>query len=835
MKTWYKILALTLCIVMLVAVAPTVLKTSAADSDHTHDFAHGENDQPDLPEAAAPKAPMPNGAEVHSDDPLSVGKNVYVISKADDQVFRPFKPTVSARYIFYSVSDYDTYAVLYDDADNEIASNDDGGERYNFQFSADLTAGKTYYLRVSCPYGHEVGNVTVMIEQLPQNACGDRLTWTFHADTGELELTGSGDMWDFSEGHSPWYSYAEEIRSLRLPDGLKNIGRCAFYGCSALQEVEIPDGVRTVSYHSFEACSSLAFLTIPISLRYIYSCAFDSCNSLTEVDYKGTQDQRDNLSISSDGNAPILKAMWYYLGQPCPHKNTYEYNEYGESTCYEVEDDLWHRVEYTATPCIMCEDCGETISEGTPELHSYMAQHEYEDGVCKSCGRVSKCKHLHTETSTWWNTVTYTDIGDDREHQTSGTCDVYEWCRDCGIIVNQHQEERTVKEPHDYDDKDDINVCYYCRHVNTCKHTGTTAVKYMWEKHEYQECDAAHHKIVGERMVIRYCTVCGQALQTEWEYAEELEDHDFDSYGYCRKCAYKSEETVIDATVEWNANDVKYKGTTPYVIANGKAQTPRFVVRNNADGKVVSSTYYDYEYKENTNAGTGYVIITFKNGYTGTARGWFKIYLPATTETKVENVKAGIRITWKAVPGAAGYVVYRRAWNLAAHGWTNFARWNNTTETSWIDGSDANHRVYGGTRYQYGVKAYFARRTDPVSGAEIGGNVGDNYNLGEVGPLKTTVRITTRTLKSVTAGSKRMTVKWDDSTVFDGYQVQYATDSAFKNNKKTIKIANKATTETVIKNLKQGTTYYVHVRSYHVFEGTTYYGEWSKTLSCKVK
>ena len=292
---------------------------------------------------------------------------------------------------------------------------------------------------------------------------------------------------------------------------------------------------------------------------------------------------------------------------------------------------------------------------------------------------------------------------------------------------------------------------------------------------------------------------------------------------------------IIEGTVEWNAEDVEYRGSTPYVIANGKAQTPRFTVKNSADGSVIDPGFYDYEYRENTDAGTGYVIVTFKGDYSGTAQDWFKIYLPATTKTWVENVSDGIKVGWEPVEGAAGYVIYRRAWSTTTNGWTEFKRWNNTTETTYIDGKDEAHKVYAGTRYQYGVKAYFAKRTDPVSGALIGGNVGDNYNLGEVGPLKTTVRITTRKLVQVRPGKKEMTVKWEKSKNFTGYQIQIATDSAFKQNTQVIKIDNWETYWTTVRDLNSNTTYYVRIRSYQEFEGMTYFGEWSNVISCRVK
>ncbi len=281
------------------------------------------------------------------------------------------------------------------------------------------------------------------------------------------------------------------------------------------------------------------------------------------------------------------------------------------------------------------------------------------------------------------------------------------------------------------------------------------------------------------------------------------------------------------ATVEWNAEDVELKGSTPYLICDGTAKTPRFTVKAE-DGSVIDPTDYDFEYRENTNAGTAYVIVTFKNAYTGTAQGWFKIYLPATDYTMVENRDDGVYMEWNAVEGADGYVIYRRAWSSTTNGWTDFVRWNNTPDLFWTD-----TQVYAGTRYQYGIKAYFDRRVDPVSGAEIGGNVGDNYNLGIVGPLKTTVRITTRTLNSVTGGNKQITAKWGASKNFTGYELEIATDELFTQNVQTVTITDYKTAAYTFKNLSAKTTYYVRVRSYHEFDGMTYFGGWSNVLSAK--
>ncbi len=259
-------------------------------------------------------------------------------------------------------------------------------------------------------------------------------------------------------------------------------------------------------------------------------------------------------------------------------------------------------------------------------------------------------------------------------------------------------------------------------------------------------------------------------------------------------------------SVSFDPAYVKYKGTTPYVVYTGSSLTPPVIVSYN--GRLLNASEYTLSYRNNTYPGNALVDVTVKE--TGKKKTlWFKIYLPPTASTSVENTDNGIQIKWSSVKGARGYVIYRRAWSSATNGWTDFLRWNNTTSTSWTD-----TKVYAGTRYQYGIKAYY---DDPM----------DNYNLGLVGPLKTTVRITTRELISVTPGSKKLTAKWSASSHFTGYQLQTATDSAFTKNVNTVTISDPKTDQKTITGLNDNTIYYVRVRSYHVFEGTKYYGKWS--------
>ena len=286
----------------------------------------------------------------------------------------------------------------------------------------------------------------------------------------------------------------------------------------------------------------------------------------------------------------------------------------------------------------------------------------------------------------------------------------------------------------------------------------------------------------------------------------------------------ESEATTL-GTVELNKADVEFKGKTPYRVYNGKAQTPRVNVKD-SNGNAIDAAKYTVTYRNNTKPGTAYADIVMKD--TGAKKTvWFKIYLPATETTTVKNVGnaftpeedpkdvKGIQVSWKAVPGAKGYVIYRRAWNLKSKGWTTFERWNNTKSTTWVD-----TKVYPGTRYQYGIKAYFS---DPM----------DNYNLGLVGPLKTTVRITTRKGSWWGgAGGGKMFVSWEPSSLFTGYQVQIVTskeemgEDVDTKNAKIVTIKDPKVVKYTMR-VERDTHYYLRVRSYHIFEGTAYYGAWN--------
>ena len=71
------------------------------------------------------------------------------------------------------------------------------------------------------------------------------------------------------------------LSGMTIPDTVTGIGSYAFYNCSSLPSVTIPDGVTTISESAFEGCSCLSSVTIPDSVTSIGKSAFRDCCKLT--------------------------------------------------------------------------------------------------------------------------------------------------------------------------------------------------------------------------------------------------------------------------------------------------------------------------------------------------------------------------------------------------------------------------------------------------------------------------------------------------------------------------------------------------------------------------
>ena len=101
------------------------------------------------------------------------------------------------------------------------------------------------------------------------NMCGDNLYWSFDEETGHLIISGTGDMYNYDYGKSPWYNSDLSIKKVTINNGVTSIG----------------------------------------------AYAFDECTSLADVYYNGTEDEWNGMLIGT-GNDDLLNATIHF--QPSP-------------------------------------------------------------------------------------------------------------------------------------------------------------------------------------------------------------------------------------------------------------------------------------------------------------------------------------------------------------------------------------------------------------------------------------------------------------------------------------------------------------------------------------
>ena len=142
--------------------------------------------------------------EAPSHGPLNMGENFVDISMTNYDMPCTFTPEETGAYIFYSTGSEDTYAILYDENGEWITDNDDGGENTNFMIQANLTAGKTYTLKVRYLDSSKTGTIPVVAEKSPLES----ITFT---PVSVVEYTNGSyrEFWDEeTQSYQDYYRYS---------------------------------------------------------------------------------------------------------------------------------------------------------------------------------------------------------------------------------------------------------------------------------------------------------------------------------------------------------------------------------------------------------------------------------------------------------------------------------------------------------------------------------------------------------------------------------------------------------------------------------------------------
>ena len=149
--------------------------------------------------------------------------------------------------------------------------------------------------------------ITASAANTQSGKCGTNAKWTLDLDTGELTISGSGDMKNYqTPSDRPWKNYLQDITSVTVESGItsigdfafasleklssvnisdtvKSIGKQAFSGCYELTSIKIPTGVTSIAKFAFWYCKKLASVTLPYGITSIGEAAFDDCKSVPDI------------------------------------------------------------------------------------------------------------------------------------------------------------------------------------------------------------------------------------------------------------------------------------------------------------------------------------------------------------------------------------------------------------------------------------------------------------------------------------------------------------------------------------------------------------------------
>lgn len=74
-----------------------------------------------------------------------------------------------------------------------------------------------------------------------------------------------------------------KLKNVEIAEGVKEIGVAAFYGCVGLESIEIPSTVVEIRDHGFFYCTSLTEVTIPDNVTTLGTYAFSACSKMEKI------------------------------------------------------------------------------------------------------------------------------------------------------------------------------------------------------------------------------------------------------------------------------------------------------------------------------------------------------------------------------------------------------------------------------------------------------------------------------------------------------------------------------------------------------------------------
>ena len=207
--------------------------------------------------------------------------------------------------------------------------------------------------------------------------CGAMLQWSLDTSTGDLIISGSGNMDTYSESnHAPWYNNRQYILRVLMSDSVTSIGDYAFDQCSALTYAYIPVELSSGGRLAMRGCTSL---------KEVY------WNARNLISYYGPLNQADSLeklvfgdSVRVIGHAVVPANSNLRRVEFGP--NITNIDDLAFSFCNKIDTVVWNVRRYTMSfrygsrsplRCMIIGDSVRYIGNGTCASNAHIVRIPY--------------------------------------------------------------------------------------------------------------------------------------------------------------------------------------------------------------------------------------------------------------------------------------------------------------------------------------------------------------------------------------------------------------------------------------------------------------------------
>ncbi len=507
------------------------------------------------------------------------------------------------------------------------------------------------------------------------------------------------------------FTYCKNLTSVTIPNSVKTIGTSAFYNCAGLTRVTIPGSVTRIEQDTFKGCSGLTSVTISAGVTSIESGAFRDCTSLTSVTIPGSVTSIEGYAfaycsaltslIIHDGTTSIGISAFMNctsLGSVTIPRSVTDIGGYAFGSCRSLADVYYGGTETDWTkitigngngnltsatlhcaPDAPVVKLGNSATSGKPMLTWKAVEGATSYRIYRSTSKGSGYSLLGTTTAT-----SYTNTG-----AKAGTTYYYrvKACNDAGLSPYSNVVSGKVKSvtPKPAAPVVKIGNSSTSGKPQLTWNAVSGATSYKVYRATSQK---GTYSLLGTVTTTSYTNTGAKAGTTYYYKVKAVNSAGESAFSN----VVSGKTTVTTLTMGHSASSGKPQLTWKAVSGAASYKVYRATAKNGAYSVINTTKALTYT---NTGAalGTTYYYKVEALNAAGKSMGFSAVVdgkVAPVLAVGYSSVSGKPQLTWKAVPGATEYQVYRSTQQNSG-----YSKINTTTSTSYVNtGAKANTTYY---------------------------------------------------------------------------------------------------------------------------------------------